>query len=664
MDAKKRMDELVSLINYHAKKYYTDDAPEISDYEYDMLNRELIALEEKYPEFRSPQSPSLRVGGAILKGFSEVRHEVPLDSMQDAFSFDEIRDFDRRVRQTCADAEYAVELKIDGLSVALEYIDGKFVRGATRGDGAVGEDITENLKTVKSIPLTLFEPYPHRIIVRGEVYMPRASFEALNREREVNGENMFANPRNAAAGSLRQLDSRVTAKRNLDIFVFNLQLSDAQIPATHTESLDYMKSLGFRVSPYYNKYRSIEDVIEEIKRLGEKREGLEFDIDGAVVKVNSLTQRKILGSTVKFPRWQIAFKYPPEKKETLLEDIQINVGRTGVLTPLAILKPVAVAGSVVSKATLHNKDFIAEKDIRIGDTVVIQKAGDVIPAIDGVVLSKRKSDSVPFEMPKKCPVCGEEVAQDADSPFVRCINAECPAQLMRNIVHFVSKDAMDIEGFGVQQIERFISCGLMSSAADIYSLDFDKIRDMERFGEKSVENLKNAIEKSKSNNLDRLVYALGIREVGSKAAKLLCERFRTLDELIAADEGSLLSVGEIGEITTRNIIEFFRNPKNLELISDLRKAGLNFTYVSDRVSDIFSGMTFVLTGTLPSYTRDEASAIIERLGGKTSSSVSKKTAYVLAGEDAGSKLEKAKQLGIKIIDESQFREMTGENDPI
>lgn len=664
MDAKKRMDELVSLINYHAKKYYTDDAPEISDYEYDMLNRELIALEEKYPEFRSPQSPSLRVGGAILKGFSEVRHEVPLDSMQDAFSFDEIRDFDRRVRQTCSDVEYAVELKIDGLSVALEYIDGRFVRGATRGDGSVGEDITENLKTVKSIPLTLFEPYPHRIIVRGEVYMPRASFEALNREREENGENMFANPRNAAAGSLRQLDSRVTAKRNLDIFVFNLQLADTQIPETHTESLNYMKSLGFRVSPYYNKFKSIEDVIEEIKRLGEKREGLEFDIDGAVVKVNSLTQRKTLGSTVKFPKWQIAFKYPPEKKETVLEDIQINVGRTGVLTPLAILKPVAVAGSVVSKATLHNIDFISEKDIRIGDTVVIQKAGDVIPAIDGVVLSKRPPESVPFEMPKKCPVCGQDVAKDADSPFIRCINAECPAQLMRNIVHFVSKDAMDIEGFGPQQIERFISCGLMSSAADIYFLDFDKIRDMDRFGEKSVENLKNAIEKSKTNNLDRLVYALGIREVGSKAAKLLCERFRTLDELISADESSLLSIGEIGEVTTQNIIEFFRNPKNLELISDFRKAGLNFTYVSDRVSDIFSGMTFVLTGTLPSYTRDEASAIIERLGGKTSSSVSKKTAYVLAGEDAGSKLEKAKMLGVKIIDETQFREMTGENNSL
>jgi DNA ligase (NAD+) len=658
MDAKARMDELVSLINYHAKKYYTEDAPEISDYEYDMLNRELLSLEEKYPEFRSPQSPSLRVGGAILKGFDEVRHEVPLDSMQDAFSFDEIRDFDRRVRQTFPDTEYVVELKIDGLSVALEYIDGKFVRGATRGDGAVGEDITENLKTVKSIPLTLFEPYPHRIIVRGEVYMPRTSFENLNREREENGENLFANPRNAAAGSLRQLDSRVTAKRNLDIFVFNLQLSDGNMPKTHTESLDYMKSLGFCVSPYYNRFRSVEDVIEEIGRLGEKREGLEFDIDGAVVKVNSLSQRKTLGSTVKFPRWQIAFKYPPEKKETVLEDIQINVGRTGVLTPLAILRPVAVAGSVVSRATLHNKDFIAEKDIRIGDTVIIQKAGDVIPAIDGVVISKRKSDSVPFEMPKKCPVCGEEVAQDADSPFVRCINAECPAQLIRNIVHFVSKDAMDIEGFGVSQIERFISQGFISSAADIYTLDFGKIKEMDRFGEKSVENLKNAIEKSKSNNLDRLVYALGIREVGSKAAKLLCERFRTLDALIEADEDQLLSVGEIGEITTRNIIEFFGKKKNLELIADLRKAGLNFTYVSDRVSDIFSGMTFVLTGTLPSYTRDEAKAVIESLGGKTSSSVSKKTTYVLAGDEAGSKLEKARTLGIRIIDETEFRRMT------
>ena len=659
MDVKARMDELVSLINYHAKKYYTEDAPEISDYEYDMLNRELTELEEKYPEFKSPQSPSLRVGGAILKGFDQVRHEVPLDSMQDAFSFDEIRDFDRRVRQTFADVEYVVELKIDGLSVALEYIDGKFVKGATRGDGSVGEDITENLKTVKSIPLTLFAPYPHRLVVRGEVYMPRSSFESLNREREENGENLFANPRNAAAGSLRQLDSRVTAKRNLDIFVFNLQLSDGKMPETHTESLDYMKSLGFCVSPYYNRFRSVEDVIEEIKRLGEKREGLEFDIDGAVVKVNNLSQRKELGSTVKFPRWQIAFKYPPEKKETVLEDIQINVGRTGVLTPLAILKPVAVAGSVVSKATLHNKDFIAEKDIRIGDTVIIQKAGDVIPAIDSVVFSKRKEGSVPFTMPEFCPVCGEKVAQDTDSPFVRCINAECPAQLVRNIVHFVSKDAMDIDGCGVQQIERFISCKLISSAADLYTLDFDKIREMDRYGEKSAENLKNAIEKSKSNNLDRLVYALGIREVGAKAAKLLCERFKTLDALIEADENSLLSVGEIGEVTTRNIIEFFKNPKNLELIADFRKAGLNFTYTSDRVSDIFSGMTFVLTGTLPTYTREEASQIIESLGGKTSSSVSKKTSFVLAGEEAGSKLEKAKQLGIKIIDEEEFREMTG-----
>ncbi len=660
MDIKKRMDELVSLINYYAKKYYTDDAPEISDYDYDMLNRELTDLEQQYPQYRSAQSPSLRVGGAVLKGFEEVRHEVPLDSMQDAFSFDEIRDFDRRIRQTFPDTEYAVELKIDGLSVALEYIDGKFVRGATRGDGTVGEDITENLKTVKSIPLTLFEPYPHRIIVRGEVYMPRRSFEALNAEREANGEPLFANPRNAAAGSLRQLDSRITARRNLDIFVFNLQLSDGVVPESHTATLDYLKTLGFCTSMYYNSFRDIEKVIEEIGRLGEIRPDLPFDIDGAVVKVNSLSQRRTLGSTVKYPRWQIAFKYPPEKKETLLEDIQINVGRTGVLTPLAVLKPVLLAGSVVSRATLHNRDFIAEKDIRIGDTVIVHKAGDVIPAISEVVFSKRPENSVPFSMPETCPVCGEAVVADIDSPFVRCINGECPAQLIRNIIHFVSKDAMDIDGFGEQQVERFISEGLIRSAADLYKLDFNRIREMDRYGQKSVDNLKNAVEKSKSNNLDRLVYALGIREVGSKAARLLCERFKTLDVIISADEQQLVSIDEIGDVTARYITEYFRNPKNLELIGELRQAGLNFTYTADRVSDIFSGMTFVLTGALPTYTRDEATAIIEKLGGKTSSSVSKKTSYVLAGEDAGSKLVKAQQLGITVIDETEFRKMTGD----
>jgi len=659
MDAKKRMDELVSLINYHAKKYYTDDAPEISDYDYDMLNRELVELEEKYPEFRSAQSPSLRVGGAVLKGFDEVRHEVPLDSMQDAFSFDEIGDFDRRVRQSFPETEYVVELKIDGLSVALEYVDGKFIRGATRGDGTVGEDVTENLKTVKAIPLTLFEPYPHRIIVRGEVYMPRSSFDALNKEREANGENLFANPRNAAAGSLRQLDSRITAKRNLEIFVFNLQLSDGPIPQTHTETLDYLKKLGFCTSPYYNKYSSVDDVVSEITRLGEKRSDLPFDIDGAVVKVNSLTQRKALGSTVKFPRWQIAFKYPPEKKETLLEDIQINVGRTGVLTPLAVLRPVNLAGSVVARATLHNRDYIAEKDIRIGDTVIVQKAGDIIPAVAEVVFSKRPENSVPFEMPKVCPVCGEKVVADADSPFVRCINVECPAQLVRNIIHFVSKDAMDIEGCGEQQVERFISEGLISSAADLYKLDFERIKNMDRFGEKSAENLKNAIEKSKTNNLDRLIFALGIREVGSKAAKLLSERFKSLDALRTADEQQLISIDEIGTVTAQYILDYFRNPKNLDLIEELRASGLNFTYTSDRVSDIFAGMTFVLTGTLPTYTRDEASTIIESLGGKTSSSVSKKTTYVLAGEDAGSKLTKAQNLGVTIIDEAEFRRMSG-----
>ncbi len=659
MDVKKRMDELVSLINYHAKKYYTEDAPEISDYDYDMLNRELVSLEEQYPQFKSAQSPSLRVGGAVLKGFDEVRHEVPLDSMQDAFSFDEVADFDRRVRQTFPETEYVVELKIDGLSVALEYIDGKFVRGATRGDGQVGEDVTENLKTVKAIPLTLFEPYPHRLIVRGEVYMPKKSFEALNIERENNGENLFANPRNAAAGSLRQLDSRIAAKRNLEIFVFNLQLSDGEIPQTHTETLDYLKKLGFCTSPYYNKYSSVDDVVAEISRLGEKRGELPFDIDGAVVKVNSLSQRKTLGSTVKFPRWQVAYKYPPEKKETVLEDIQINVGRTGVLTPLAVLKPVLLAGSVVARATLHNRDFIAEKDIRIGDTVVIQKAGDIIPAVVEVVLPKRPENSVPFEMPKTCPVCGQDVVADSDSPFVRCINVECPAQLVRNIIHFVSKDAMDIEGCGEQQVERFISEGLIRSAADLYKLDFERIKNMDRFGEKSAENLKNAIEKSKTNNLDRLVFALGIREVGSKAAKLLSERFKSLDALIAADEQQLISIDEIGSVTARYILDYFQNPKNLDLISELRDAGVNFTFTSDRVSDAFAGMTFVLTGTLPTYTRDEASAIIESLGGKTSSSVSKKTTYVLAGEDAGSKLTKAQQLGVTIIDEAEFRRMSG-----
>ncbi len=660
MNVKERMDELVSLINYYAKKYYTDDAPEISDYEYDMLNRELIGLETEYPEYRSPQSPSLRVGDAVLKGFEEVRHEVPLDSMQDAFSFDEIYDFDRKVRQSFPNTEYAVELKIDGLSVALEYIDGKFVRGATRGDGNVGEDVTENLKTVKTIPLTLNEPYPHRIIVRGEIYMPKKSFEALNKERENSGENLFANPRNAAAGSIRQLDSRIAAKRNLDIFVFNLQLSDGLVPTTHTETLNYLKTLGFCTSPYYNKYSDIKDVISEITRLGEKRKDLPFDIDGAVVKVNNLSQRKTLGSTVKFPRWQIAFKYSPEKKETLLEDIQINVGRTGVLTPLAVLTPVLLAGSVVSRATLHNKDYIAEKDIRIGDTVVVMKAGDIIPAVSEVVFSKRPSNSVPFEMPNLCPVCGQPVVADEDSPFVRCINVECSAQLVRNIIHFVSKDAMDIDGCGEQQVERFISEGLIKSAADLYSLDFERIKQMDRFGEKSAENLKNAIEKSKTNNLDRLVFALGIREVGAKAAKLLSERFKTLDSLIAATEEQLLSVDEIGTVTARYIIEYFQNPKNLELISQLRDSGLNFEYKSDRVSDIFGGMTFVLTGTLPTYTRDEASALIEKYGGKTSSSVSKKTTYVLAGEDAGSKLTKARQLGVTVIDEIEFEKMLGD----
>jgi len=658
-NAKERIDELVALINYHSKKYYTEDAPEISDFEYDMLNRELQKLEKEYPEYVSPQSPSFRVGGAVLKGFEEVRHEVPLDSMQDAFSFDEIREFDRRIRQSFNEVEYVVELKIDGLSVALEYVDGKFVRGATRGDGLVGEDVTENLKTVRSIPLTLFEPFPHKITVRGEVYMPKKSFDELNAKRELRGESLFANPRNAAAGSLRQLDSKITAERNLDIFVFNMQITDGETPKTHVETLDYLKTLGFRTSPHYNKFRSIEDVIDEIKRLGDMRGELPFDIDGAVIKVNDLAQRAALGSTVKYPRWLIAFKYPPEKKETVVEDIQVNVGRTGVLTPLAVLRPVFISGSTVARATLHNRDFIAEKDIRIGDTVIIQKAGDVIPAVVEVVMSKRPEQSKPFSMPETCPVCGQKVVYDEDSPFVRCINGECPAQLIRNVIHFVSRDAMDIDGCGEQQVERFISEGLIASAADLYTLDFDKIKQMDRFGEKSVENLKNAIDNSRKNNLDRLVYALGIREVGAKAAKLLCEKFGNLDSLIAVDKDALTSIPEIGDVTADYILEYFKNPKNLDLIERFRSAGLNFSYSSGRVSDVFAGMTFVLTGTLPTYSRDEASAIIESLGGKTSGSVSKKTTYVLAGEDAGSKLTKAQSLGITVIDEEEFRRLAG-----
>lgn len=655
------MKELAALLNYHARKYYTEDAPEITDYEYDMLMRELVALEDELPGERLPDSPTHRVGGTVLKDFAEVRHAVPLESLQDAFSFEEIRAFDNRVKQQFPDTEYDVELKIDGLSVALEYVNGIFIRGATRGDGNVGEDITANLKTVKSIPLSLPSPFPPAITVRGEVYMPKRAFSKLNEAREEKGEPLFANPRNAAAGSLRQLDSRITASRMLDIIVFNMQSVEGITFSTHSETLDYIKSLGFPVSPYYKVFKSIEDVIKEIQRLGEMRSSYPFDIDGAVVKINSITERSKLGSTAKAPKWAVAFKYPPEQKETLLENIQINVGRTGVLTPLAILTPVLLAGSTVSKATLHNRDFIAEKDIRIGDTVKVRKAGDIIPEIVGIVPEKRPADSVPFEMPKNCPICGSEAVADEDTPFVRCVNSDCPAQLTRQLIHFVSRDAMDIEGLGEQNIERFVNEGLIASAADIYTIDYGKLTEMDGFGEQSAGNLRAAVESSKAVNLNRVIYALGIRQVGQKTAVILAERFGTMKALEDSPEETLTEIGEIGPVTAHYITAYFLNPHNRALISRLEELGVNMAYSSGRKSDVFAGMTFVLTGTLEKYTRDEATAVIEKNGGKVSSSVSKKTTYVLAGEEAGSKLTKARQIGVRIISEAEFGEMVGKN---
>lgn len=663
--AEARAAELSGKLVRWAKKYYVDDNPEVSDYEYDMALRELAAIEEKYPELSSPNSPTKRVGGESLKKFQPVTHSVKMESLQDAFSFEELKDFDDRVRAVFPDAEYDVELKIDGLSVALEYENGQFVRGATRGDGVTGEDVTLNLRTVKSIPLTLTAPYPEKLTVRGEIYMPKKAFEELNLQREEEGKSLFANPRNAAAGSLRQLDSKITAKRNLAIIVFNMQSSDASGTAvegfgTHKQTLDRMKKMGFPVSPYYNTFQDIKDAFDEIQRLGQLRDGLPFDIDGAVIKVNSLEMRKVLGSTAKYPKWAIAYKYPPECKQTVLRQIQVNVGRTGVLTPLAILDPVRLAGSRISKATLNNYDFITQKDIRQGDTVVIRKAGDVIPEVVGIVPELRPEETRPFRMPERCPACGEKTVQDPDSPIFRCVNSECPAQTAKNIIHFVSRDAMDIDGIGENNIQRFIDEGLIRSAADLYSLDYEKISLMPGFGQKSADNLRLAVEKSKTAGLDRVIYALGIRQVGSKAARTLAEKYGTMDALRNASEQELMTVSDIGPITAEFIREFFDRDGNIDLIHRLDLAGVKMSYESTRKSNAFQGLTFVLTGTLPSMTRDEASQIIESLGGKTSSSVSKKTDFVLAGEEAGSKLTKAQALGVKIIDQEEFLKMTEE----
>lgn len=656
MDVQKEINELRRKLNYYGKLYYVDDAPAISDYEYDMLMQQLKALEKEHPELITPDSPTQRIGGPALSKFEPVHHQVPLESLTDVFSVYELFAFGERMDSMLpGHHSYTVEPKIDGLSMSLEYENGVFVRGATRGDGVIGEDVTDNLRTVRSLPLRI-ENAPERLIVRGEVYMSRAVFNELNAQREINGEKLLANPRNAAAGSIRQLDPKIAASRKLDIICFNMQYSSDDIYTSHAQTLDAMKAMGFPVVPYM-KYDSIRDCVERIKWLGEHRDELPYDMDGAVIKIDSLEQRTALGSTAKAPRWAVAFKYPPEKKESKVLDVIVQVGRTGVLTPKVIVEPVRLAGTTVSAATLHNQDNIDRLDLRIGDTVVLQKAGEIIPEVLSVNKDKRPEGTVPFVMPSVCPECGSPVVRDEDGAALRCTSPECPAQRLRNIAHFASREAMDIEGLGISVCESLINNGLVSSAADLYYLEQDKIAELERMGDKSAANLIAAIERSKSAGLARLLCAFGIRQVGQKAAKVLAGSFEDLDALIAADAEQLTAIPDIGGITAGFITEWFSLPQSQHLIGRLRAAGVDFTSHEEKRDDRFAGLTFVLTGTLSDFTRDEASAIIESFGGKASSSVSKKTSYVLAGENAGSKLTKAEGLGIKIISEADFAEM-------
>ena len=650
-----RIDSLRKELEYHSRKYYIEDSPEISDFEYDKMLRELEILEEENPEFYSPVSPTVRVGGAPVDEFKQVTHTVKMESLQDAFSFDEVRDFDNRVKAV-SDSTYVVEHKIDGLSVSLEYENGIFVRGSTRGDGTVGEDVSENIKTIYSVPLTLTKPIT--IEVRGEVYMPRDSFVRLNELREERGETLFANPRNAAAGSLRQLDPKIAAERKLDIFVFNIQKIEGIEIKTHIEGLKLLKELGFKTILNDKSFNTIEDAISEINKIGESRGDLPFDIDGSVIKVNELSIRDMLGSTSKFPKWAIAYKFPAEQKKTKLIDILLQVGRTGVLTPLAQLEPVRIAGSTVSRATLHNFDYIVEKDIKIGDTVIIEKAGDIIPAVVEVVKELRDGSEKEFYMPELCPICSSEVVREDGEAAYRCTGIDCPAQRKRNIIHFVSKGAMDIDGLGPAVIEQLLDNSLIETAADLYYLKKEDIAKLDKMGEKSAQNLLNSLENSKSNDLSRVIASLGIRHTGEKAAKILANRFKSIDNLINADIEELITIDEIGEITAKAIRDFFSKEHNTDFINKLKAAGVSMESSEDSVTDDrFAGKTFVLTGTLSKYTRSEASEIIEKLGGKTSSSVSGKTSYVLAGEEAGSKLEKANKLGVTVISEDEFEEM-------
>lgn len=655
MDVQQEIAALTRDLERHNYLYYVMDSPEIQDYEYDRMLRRLEELEDAHPELASPLSPTRRVGGEPLSQFAKVRHEVPLESLQDVFSFEELEDFDQRVREAEVNVMYTVEPKVDGLSVALEYRDGRFVRGATRGDGAVGEDVTENLKTIRSIPMTL-ENAPPRLIVRGEVFMPKSVFGALNESREASGEATFANPRNAAAGSLRQLDPKIAAERQLDILVFNLQLAEGVSFSTHAEALDYLKEKRFKVIPYA-LCTTIAEAEAQVKAVDEGRYGLAYDIDGAVVKVNSLAQRAALGSTAKFPRWAAAYKYPPEVKETIVEAITVQVGRTGVLTPRASVRAVRLAGTTVTSATLHNQDFISSKDIRVGDTVRIRKAGEIIPEILEVVMDKRPAGTSPYLLPDRCPVCGSAVERDEDGAALRCTGAECPAQLVRNISHFVSRDAMDIDGLGEAIVQQLIDAGLVRSPADLYYLDPERVAALDRMGKQSTENLMKAIEASKENDLSRLLFAFGVRQVGAKAGKLLAQAFGNLDALMEAGVEDLTALRDIGLITAESLVSWFQNPQSRHMIERLREAGVNFESRVQITDRRFEGKTFVLTGALSLFTREEATERIERFGGKAAGSVSKKTSYVVAGENAGSKLRKANELGIPVLTEEEFLEL-------
>ena len=652
MDYRGEIKELREKLNENARLYYTLDASTMSDYEYDRLYRRLQELEAAHPEEITPDSPTQRVGDAVLNDFAEVRHPVPLESLEDVFDGDEVKGFLSKVLETLPRAEYSVEPKVDGLSVALEYRDGQFYQGATRGDGRVGEDVTGNLRTVRSIPKNLPEKLP-RLIVRGEVYMARSVFDRINEELELEGKPLLANPRNAAAGSLRQKDPKVCAKRQLDIAVFNLQLVEGRSFATHSETLDYLREQGFPVIPHM-VLRDPEEILEQIQKLGDNRMDFPYDIDGAVVKLNNLSDRSILGSTAKCPKWAVAYKYPPEQKESRVADIVVQVGRTGVLTPKAVLEPVRLAGTTVTNATLHNQDYITEKDIRIGDTVVVQKAGEIIPEIVSVVKEKRPEGTKPYHLPDKCPVCGAAVLRDPDGAAVRCTGAECPAQLLRNMIHFASRDAMDIDGVGPAVLQQLIESGLVSNPADLYDLRAEQLEGLDRMGKKSAQNAVDAIARSKENDLWRLIFALGIRQVGAKAAKILATHFGSMDGLRRATVEELTEIDDVGAVTADYITHWMQSDQAADLLARLQKAGVNMECHQELVDRRFAGMTFVLTGALTRFTREEAGEMIELRGGKVSSSVSKKTTYVVAGENAGSKLKKAGELGVSVLSEEEF----------